>query len=88
MASPTDTKDYAHEKQDTQHVEDLQLQPTQSSYELQKERTLEGIDMTNSRAVKGDDSDGRVVWNIRSMFAAVFLASLYTGSQVRIYFAN
>jgi hypothetical protein len=82
MASRIDAKDYAHEKQDTHHVEDLQVQSTESSNELQKERTLEGIDMINSRAVKGDDSDGKVVWNVRSMFAAVFLASLYTGSQV------
>lgn len=86
MASPIDAKDYANEKQDIQHVEQLSDRPTESSHELQKERTLEGIDMKNSRAVKGDDSDGKVIWSVRSIFAAIFLASLYTGSQVILYF--
>lgn len=49
---------------------------------------MEGIDMNNSYAVKGDDSDGKVEWNVRSGFAAVFLAALYTGSQVILYFTG
>lgn len=80
MAAQISTTDYAQEKQEAQYVENVQESPNESSYELQKERTLEGIDMNNSHAVKGDDSDGKVEWNVRSMFAAVFLAALYTGS--------
>jgi hypothetical protein len=37
------------------------------------------VDMNNSHALKGDDSDGKVEWSIRSIFAAIFLAALYTG---------
>ena len=81
MATNTTTTDYAHEKQEVQYVEHVDESPTDSSHELQKERTLEGIDMTNSYAVKGDDSDGKVEWSIRSIFAAIFLAALYTGTQ-------
>jgi hypothetical protein len=79
MATQTTTADFAHEKQDVQYVENVRETPDESSHDLQKERTLEGIDMNNSYAVKGDDSDGKVEWTVRSMFAAVFLAALYTG---------
>ena len=88
MATNTTTTDYAHEKQEVQYVEHVDESPTDSSHELQKERTLEGIDMTNSYAVKGDDSDGKVEWSTRSIFAAIFLAALYTGSQVILYFTG
>jgi hypothetical protein len=81
MDSHTRTSDYAHEKQEVQYVEHARDSPTESSHELTKERTLEGIDMNNSYAVKGDDSDGKVEWNLRSAFAAVFLAALYTGKN-------
>jgi hypothetical protein len=79
MATHSTTQDYAQEKQEVQYVEHVHDSPTDSSHELQKERTMEGIDMNNSYAVKGDDSDGKVEWNVRSGFAAVFLAALYTG---------
>jgi len=82
MATHTTTTDYAEEKQDVQYVEHVRDSPDESSHELQKERTMEGIDMNNSYAVKGDDSDGKVTWNVRSMFAAVFLAALYTGTTI------
>jgi len=81
MATNTTTTDYGQEKQEVQYVENVDQSPTDSSHELQKERTLEGIDMTNSYAVKGDDSDGKVDWSTRSIFAAIFLAALYTGTQ-------
>jgi hypothetical protein len=84
MATHTTTTDYAQEKQEVQYVEHVRNSPTDSSYELQKEKTMEGIDMNNSYAVKGDDSDGKVEWNVRSMFAAVFLAALYTGTSTSI----
>lgn len=71
--------DYAAEKQTTTYIENAHDSPTDTSLNLEKERTLEGIDVQNKYAVKGDDSDGKVVWSTRSIFAAVFLAGLYTG---------
>lgn len=88
MATNTTATDYVHEKQEVQYVEHAHDSQTDSSHDLTKERTLEGIDMKNSHAVKGDDSDGKVEWNMRSAFAAVFLAALYTGSQVILYFTG
>ena len=78
MASQPTATDYAHEKQDVTYVEHAQT-PTNSSLELQKELTLSGVDMKNSQAVKGDDSDGKVTWTLRGKFSAIFLAALYTG---------
>ncbi|KAF1814529.1 MFS general substrate transporter [Eremomyces bilateralis CBS 781.70] len=59
------------------------------SNEISREETLTGkIDMKNSRAFKGDDSDGKVDWNLRNALAAAFLAMLYTGSQIILYFVG
>ena len=69
--------DYAHEKQDVAYLEHART--TDSSLELRKELTLSGVDMKNSQAVKGDDSDGKVEWTLRGKLSAVFLAALYTG---------
>lgn len=44
--------------------------------------TLVPVDIHNSQAFKGDDSDGRIQWNLRKWFAAAFLAMLYTGGSV------
>ncbi|KAH9864334.1 hypothetical protein J1614_010268 [Plenodomus biglobosus] len=79
--------DYGNEKQDVSYTEHADT-PTDSSLELQKEMTLQGIDMKNTHAVKGDDSDGKIVWSTRSIFAAIFLAALYTGSQIILYFTG
>ena len=73
MANPT----LDHEKQDINYVEHVET--NDSSMNLHKEQTLSGVDMKNTSAVKGDDSDGKVIWSIRSIFLAIFLAALYTG---------
>lgn len=39
----------------------------------------------NDRAFKGDDSDGKVNWTIRTAIAALTLGMLYTGSQIVLY---
>ncbi|ORX96497.1 fungal trichothecene efflux pump [Clohesyomyces aquaticus] len=62
--------------------------PPKSSLNLERERTLEGIDIHNRSAFLGDDSDGKVTWGLRSILAAIFLAALYTGSQVILYFTG
>lgn len=74
MASSLD-----REKQEATFIENAHGSHTDPSLNLEKERTLEGIDVTNRYAIKGDDSDGKVIWSARSIFAAIFLAGLYTG---------
>jgi hypothetical protein len=80
----TNALDYAHEKQEATYIEHVHDSPGDTSLNLEKERTLEGIDVNNTRAVKGDDSDGKVIWSTRSIFAAIFLAGLYTGKYDHI----
>ena len=38
-----------------------------------------GVDPENREAVKGDDSDGKVDWNFKSITATCCLAGLYVG---------
>lgn len=64
-----------------QFIEDTNESPTGASLDLEKTRTLEDVDINNRNAFKGDDSDGKVIWNTRSIFAAIFLAGLYTGKK-------
>lgn len=80
----TVTTDYANEKQDVHYVEHTNT-PTESEVGLHREHTLEGVDMNNTAAFKGDDSDGKVDWTIRSIFAAISLAALYTGMLILSY---
>lgn len=79
MASDSARVDFVDEKQTIDHVEDAATTSIASELELRPELTLNGIDMKNTQALKGDDSDGKVEWNTRSVFAAIFLAALYTG---------
>jgi hypothetical protein len=81
MASDTVQTDYDKEKQQVNHhIEHATTHTTSDSVlDLQPELTLQGVDMKNSHALKGDDSDGKVEWSVRSIFAAIFLAALYTG---------
>ena len=66
-----------NEKQEVNYIEHVET--NESSMNLHKEQTLSGVDMKNTSAVKGDDSDGKVIWSMRSKFSAIFLAALYTG---------
>lgn len=79
----THAHDYAkkdEEKQDEAvHIENANSSPSGASLDLEKTRTLEPIDVTNRGAFLGDDSDGKVEWGVRQIFAAIFLAGLYTG---------
>jgi hypothetical protein len=77
MTNHITSTDYAHKKQEVQYVEHAKDSAVESSYELHKERTLEGTDMNNSYAVEGDNSDGKVEWNLRSTFTTISLAALY-----------
>src|SRR5690242_7222438 len=69
-----------HEKQEVSYAEHVETTADSSSNDLHKMQTLSGVDMHNTCAVKGDDSDGKVIWSLRSIFSAIFLAALYTGT--------
>jgi hypothetical protein len=49
------------------------------------DRSLQGgismVDMSNSNAVKGDDSDGKTRWTARLVLAVIFLCMLTTGTK-------
>jgi len=82
MASDTIQPDYEKEKQQvSHHIEHANPHHgTDLSLESQQEPPSEGMNMNNAHALKGDDSDGKVEWSVRSIFAAIFLAALYTGT--------
>jgi hypothetical protein len=80
----TTHNDYAHEKGTAVEYAENHESPNDTTLELTKTRTLEGIDMNNTQALKGDDSDGKVKFGVRGTFAAIFLAGLYTGKQTTI----
>jgi hypothetical protein len=40
------------------------------------------VDLENSGAIKGDDSDGRVNWTLKQVVATIFLAGLYVGKPL------
>lgn len=68
------------------HVEELERVSTKeersrdaSLDRVKTQETLAAVDIHNSQAFKGDDSDGKLQWSIRKWFAAAFLAMLYTG---------
>ena len=37
------------------------------------------VDPENRRALKGDDSDGRIDWTLKQVLATLFLSGLYVG---------
>jgi LmbE family N-acetylglucosaminyl deacetylase len=71
------TSNSDHEKQHVDYIEHVDT--NDSALNLHKEQTLSGVDMMNRSALKGDDSDGKVIWSLRSILSAIFLAALYTG---------
>lgn len=63
-----------------EHVPTSHTQPsTPPDTKLEIQETLQHVDLENRHAFKGDDSDGKVEWNLRKLLAAAFLAMLYTG---------
>ncbi|KAK5166964.1 uncharacterized protein LTR77_007693 [Saxophila tyrrhenica] len=83
------------EKHQAQHLEELERVSTKqedsrngSLDKIQTHETLAAVDVHNKQAFKGDDSDGRLGWTVRNWFAAAFLAMLYTGSQILLYFTG
>lgn len=65
-----------------EHLDHVSLKDEHSSHDgkpLAPVDTLVPVDIHNSQAFKGDDSDGQIHWTLRKWFAAAFLAMLYTG---------
>jgi hypothetical protein len=78
------------EKEESHQLEQVSTKQSESptNHDLKQIHTLREIDLENKHAFKGDDSDGKIDWNIRKLFASAFLAMLYTGSQILLYFAG
>jgi MFS family permease len=74
----------------TAHLEEINTNQSKSAdaADLEKVHTLRYVDLENRNAFKGDDSDGKIEWTIRKLFASAFLAMLYTGSQILLYFVG
>jgi hypothetical protein len=70
------------EKEESHQLEQVSTKQSESptNHDLKQIHTLREIDLENKHAFKGDDSDGKIDWNIRKLFASAFLAMLYTGS--------
>jgi MFS family permease len=71
-------------KEEEPKVAQLEHIPTNQSdstakHELELVKTLQHVDIENRFAYKGDDSDGKIEWTVRKLFASAFLAMLYTG---------
>ncbi|OQN95523.1 hypothetical protein B0A48_18506 [Cryoendolithus antarcticus] len=43
------------------------------------------VDLGNTGAFKGDDSDGRVNWTTKQVLATISLSALYVGSQIPLF---
>jgi hypothetical protein len=68
------------EKEEVSHLEQIETnQSDLKDNELRQEHTLQYVDLENRYAFKGDDSDGKIEWTVRKLFASAFLAMLYTG---------
>jgi hypothetical protein len=68
--------EFGHE---AQHVETNSIDANDEKHDLEKVQTLAVVDVENKAAFKGDESDGKVEWNFKSLAAATFLCMLYTG---------
>lgn len=64
---------------EAQHVETNSIDASDEKNDLEKVQTLHVVDIENKAAFKGDESDGKVEWNLKSLAAATFLCMLYTG---------
>jgi hypothetical protein len=62
-----------NDKADITQVEDVS--PSTASDEVPTDA------LKNAYAVKGDESDGKVVWNLKTRIAAFSLVMLYVGSS-------
>lgn len=63
-------------------TEETRASTPDEKHPLEHQHTLSAIDVENSAAFKGDDSDGVVEWNFRNILASIFLCMLYTGTII------
>ncbi|KIW37708.1 uncharacterized protein PV06_10339 [Exophiala oligosperma] len=58
---------------------------TKEKSEVTAGADVDDLDVANSKAFKGDDSDGKVVWTVRTVLAFLSLSWLNVGSQQILY---
>jgi hypothetical protein len=63
---------------DKEKIERVETASDQHEKDIHHINTL-GVDLHNPDAEKGDDSDGKVNWTVKQIFATVFLCGLYVG---------
>ena len=78
---------------DAVHEGTLHEKPSEDDVnDLKKINTVDAlhVDLENSGAIKGDDSDGRINWTLKQVLATIFLAGLYVGKMMSIseYFSR
>lgn len=78
MANMDGKNEFGHE---AHHVETTSTDAHDEKNDLQPVQTLAVVDVENKAAFKGDQSDGKVEWNFKSLAAATFLCMLYTGKM-------
>ena len=66
------------QQQDVQHEKSV-IEKVDGVKEKETKDDL-SVDLENSGAVKGDDSDGRVDWTFKQILATVSLCGLYVGT--------
>jgi len=70
------------EKEEVSHLEQIETnQSDLKDNELRQEHTLQYVDLENRYAFKGDDSDGKIEWTVRKLFASAFLKSSFSVRQ-------
>lgn len=75
-ANMEEKTDFGHQ---AEHVETNSIDANEEKQDLSKVQTLAVVDVENRAAFKGDESDGKVEWNFKTLAAATFLCMLYTG---------
>ena len=65
------------QSENTQH----EMRTMEEADDLKKIDTVDAlqVDLENSGAIKGDDSDGRVNWTRKQILATISLSGLYVG---------
>jgi hypothetical protein len=87
MMNPNLEKGEAPTSRDARYANNMLLdqintQLNKRSTQIEEVETVAvlAVDVANRNAVKGDDSDGRVDWTVKQIFATICLAGLYVGS--------
>ncbi|EXJ75432.1 uncharacterized protein A1O5_02128 [Cladophialophora psammophila CBS 110553] len=84
MTSKEETPAYVHD--DYTGSSELDAKETQT--QENEKHDIGDLDVTNRKAFKSDESDGKVQWTPRTVLAFISLAGLNAGSQLVLYFVG